>query len=151
MYISTHRNIGQLYGGAPQAIPYDAYGAQNIVLLYTDSCMHVIFGPLRCVRVQIPVTFLFYFVREMICMHAYQRQIRGFLLYSACIQMFPYKSCWCVDFQAKQCGTVCEHCNHDNQSSQMLLVHPRMRLQSSPLNSVYLIMLLISYPKESYQ
>ena len=41
-----------------KAVPYDAYGVQNIVLLYADSCTRVIFGPLRCVRVQIPVTFL---------------------------------------------------------------------------------------------
>ena len=47
--------------------------------------------------------------------------------------------------------TAEEHCNHFNQSSQMLLAYPRIRLQSSPLASVYSIMLLISYPKESYQ
>jgi len=128
---------------------FDVYGVQQTSYFCTRIRVRVSF--LRCVRVQIPVTFLFYFVREMICMHAYQRQIRGFLLYSACIQMFPYKSCWCVDFQAKQCGTVREHCNHDNQSSQMLLAHPRMRLQSSPLDGLYSIMLLISNPKESYQ
>jgi len=75
--------------------------------------------------------------------YVYWSQIRGVLLYSACIQMFAYKSFWCIDFHAKQCGKVCEHCNHDNQSSQMLLAHPRIRLQSSPLGSVYSIMLLI--------
>ena len=40
---------------------------------------------------------------------------------------------------------------HDNPSSQMLLAHPRIRLQSSPLDIIYFIMLLISYPKERYQ
>ena len=85
-------------------------------------------------------------------LYVYQRQIRGVLLYSACIQIFVNKSFWCiVDFHAKQHGTFCEHCNHDNQSGHMLLVHPRMRVQSSPLDIVYLIMLLTSYPKESYQ
>jgi len=62
-----------------KAVPYDAYGVQNIVLLYAESCMRVIFGPLRCVRVQIPVTFLFDFVREMICMHTDRGQIRVLL------------------------------------------------------------------------
>ena len=55
-----------------------------------------------------------------------------------------YKCFWCIDFHTKQLGTVPEHCNHDNQSSQMLLVHPGMRLQSSPLDSVYLNMFLIA-------
>jgi len=69
---------------------YDAYGVQNILLLYADSrgvqnivllnadsCTRVIFGPLRCVRVQIPVTFLLYFVREMICMHTIPKTNQG--------------------------------------------------------------------------
>ena len=62
--------------------PYDAYGVQNIVLLYADSCFRVIFGPLRCVRVQIPVTFLFDFVREMICMRTEDKSGGSF-----CIQL----------------------------------------------------------------
>ena len=43
------------------AVPYltmRMYCIQNIVLLYADSCTRIIFGPSRCVRVQIPVTFL---------------------------------------------------------------------------------------------
>jgi len=73
-----------------KAIPYDACGVQNIVLLYADLCKCIIFCPLRCIRVQIPVTFLF-----VLCtwndLYVYRRQIRGVLLSSACIQMFTYK------------------------------------------------------------
>ena len=73
-----------VYECIAKAIPYDAYGIQNIVLLYADS--RIIFGPLRCIRVQIPVTFLLYFVREMICMHTKDKSGGSF-----CIQL-AYKS-----------------------------------------------------------
>ena len=39
--------------------------------------------------------------------------------------------------------TAEEPCNHDNQSSQMLLVHPMIRLHISPLASVYSIILFL--------
>jgi len=40
---------------------------------------------------------------------------------------------------------------HDNPSSQMLLAHPRMRLQSSPFAIIYLIVLLFFSQEENSQ
>jgi len=55
-------------------------------------------------------------------LYAYRRQIRGVLLYSACIQIFMYKSFWCIDFHAKQCGTVlgCCACTSKNAQNRIL-------------------------------
>ena len=47
---------------------------------------------------------------------------RGVLLYSACIQIFAYKSFGCVDFHAKQRGTVlgCCTCTSKNAQNRIL-------------------------------
>ena len=58
------------------------YKVQNIVLLYADSCKCVIFCPLQCVQSQIPVTFLLYFVCEIICMRTEDKSGGSF-----CIQL----------------------------------------------------------------
>ena len=57
------------------------------------------------------------------------------------VHRFPHKTAWYSLWTLQPWQSV----------KSMLLAHPRMRLQSSPLGSFYLIMLLISYPKESYQ